>query len=226
MVPSCAGGSSTPFLSAPLVQGRLWRPSGAVPRPVQRTVRRSAHEPSGTRIPVPPPTAPDRKVPTGSERALNRRSPPEHGGAEKKSKEIPQPWQPPVSPASLTSRTARRERGAGPYTFSPGRSPGANGTRRGRATPRRAPGARILLPFPPSHTDCPGSRVRSPCPRTSPAPRGAGPSPVSDHGQGQHRAAPGLVVDLDLGAHGGTHTAVVAGVPTAVVDLQGLLAMQ
>ncbi|PWV57539.1 hypothetical protein BDW27_102410 [Nocardiopsis sp. L17-MgMaSL7] len=98
-----------------------------------------------------------------------------------------------------------------------------------------AEGARSAnpTPFPPSHTDCPGSRVRSPYPRTSPAPRGTGPAPggtgpapVSDHGQGQHRAAPGLVVDLDLGAHGGTHTAVVAGVPTAVVDLQGLLAVQ
>lgn len=140
---------------------------------------------NGTRIPVPPPTAPDRKVPTGSERVPNRRSPREHRGPEKKSKEIPQPWQPPVSPASLTSRTARRERGAGPYTFLPGHSPGASGTRRGRGTRRRAPGARILLSFPPSHADrppFPGATpvpTRTPLPLPGPVPPPAGPAPSS-----------------------------------------------
>ncbi len=91
MVPSFTGGSSTPFLVSPCVWAGGRRPEGAVPRPVQRTVRRGAPAPAGPRLPISPPPTPDRKVPTGSKRGSERCSPPEHRGRGKKSKENPQP---------------------------------------------------------------------------------------------------------------------------------------
>ena len=85
MVPSDTGGSSTPFLMPPCsVAGR---PEGAVPRPVQRTVRDGAHAPTGLRIPVSPPLTCGRKVLEGPEWATNRCSPSERGARQKKSKE-------------------------------------------------------------------------------------------------------------------------------------------
>lgn len=157
MVPSFTGGSSTPFLVSPCVWAGGRRPEGAVPRPVQRTVRRGAPVPAGPRLPISPPQTPDRKVPTGAKRGSERCSPPEHGGRGKNPKKIRNPWQPPTAPASLTSRTARRERGAGPYTFSPGGSPmRAKSTRRAHFTPfpPRAPEARI--------SSCPAPRPTLP----------------------------------------------------------------
>lgn len=104
------GGQLNSFPQCPLSPDRLWRPAGAVPRPVQRTVRRGAHAPTGLRIPVPPPLTCGRKVPTGSERVLNRCSPPEHGGLRKKSKENPQ---------SMATHRATRE---SYFTYGPARA--------------------------------------------------------------------------------------------------------
>ena len=61
MLPSDAGGSSTPFLVPP-VFGRRSDPKGLVPRLVQRTVHSGAHAPARPRIPIPPPLTCDRKV--------------------------------------------------------------------------------------------------------------------------------------------------------------------
>ena len=61
VLPSDAGGSSTPFLVPP-VFGRRSDPKGLVPRLVQRTVHSGAHAPARPRVPIPPPLTCDRKV--------------------------------------------------------------------------------------------------------------------------------------------------------------------
>ncbi len=178
------GGQLNSFPQCPLGPDRLWRPAGAVPRPAQRTVRRSAHAPTGLAyryLPRGPLIEKSRPGPDGLRTGIHHQN---TGVRKKKSKEILNPWQPPAHPASLTSRTARRERGAGPYTFFFGRSsshqricgkssPRRTKHRRGRAPRQRAPGARILLLFHLIHTGCVGfpahQQAHSPqVPRTAP----------------------------------------------------------
>ena len=218
MLPSDAGGSSTPFLVPP-VFGRRSDPKGLVPRLVQRTVHSGAHAPARPRVPIPPPLTCDRKVtnrpdtdriPTERRpghpldrrpgRVSNRCSPPERRGLEKKSKKICIRWQPIACPTSLTTRMARRERGAGPYTF-----PSSGRAHPGPEVPHRGVPPRGTLAGRPTEALPSTGGSRAP---------GAGDTPPSDTGERSnpptppHQYGPAVLSPLAPGAtpsyHGDT----------------------
>lgn len=154
------GGQLSSFPHAPCVRAVDGDPKGLFLSPVQRTVRRGAHAPTGLRIPVLAPLTWNRKVSnrfravirTGVHH-LNTRA------REKNPKKIRNRWQPIGAPGSLTSRRARRERGAGPYTFLPGRLR-PHGTRRGHEEREHTAGRRhperAFYSFTPGHTSALG----------------------------------------------------------------------
>ncbi len=155
-------GAAQLLSSCPLV----WpagRPEGAVPRPVQRTVRRGAHAPTGLRIPVSPPLTCDRKVP----RAVRADAEPEfttrtRGPPKKIRRKSGSDGNPPRSPRVLLHVRPGASGAPGRTPSSPGPLPSGV---------ERAPGARNPTPRPP------GTPV-SPLPRTRPENPGPHRRPV------------------------------------------------